>query len=204
MMISDEIIIIGFSIFLIILLGLLLLLLKFLKIFKLSYWGILEIIIFKIPITLAVIFIIGYLANIFFTSPMTVRKIHLESNYIIDREMFKGKDADWQYNHYALKIDEDTLYLRILNNNRIIKTFKKHIFYVDIDKHRFITFQEGQYSDEFMESKEIDRLSLDTSKHHMLRLNPKLMSNPFSFRIILQSTKYGNMFFKKGKWKPLD
>lgn len=39
------------------------------------------------------------------------------------------------------------------------------------------------------------------NEHHMLKLNPLLHADPFMFNVVLRSTKYGNMFFRKGKWK---
>jgi len=178
----------------------------------------------------------------FCTRPMTVRKYNIGGNYVINRDFFKGKNTGWQYEHYWIKISDDTLYLNIMNNNVLIKTYKRPIIYIEKGKHTFIEFYDTislrhaySYEREIVRNSRMEgnpyyrpyRETIDTLKikefvnvsdsvfvtrldsvkqignHHMLEKNPLLHADAFSFNVVLQSTKYGNMFFKKGKWEKL-
>mgnify|MGYP001817308799 CR=1 FL=1 len=130
----------------------------------------------------------------------------------IDTLYFRGKNAQWQYEHYKLEVKDDSLKLIIYNDNRIIKSYKEEIMNIKIHNRSFFTFHADYYSDYRIKNnpksyylnneknKYIERdlrIINDTSKHHMLRVNPSLLLRPHNFRIILYSTKYKNMFFKK-------
>ena len=195
------------------------------------------------PVLLILAVLIAERIYDFFKSPMTVRKYNIEGDYVINRKMFPGKNCDWQFEHYTLHIDRDTLCLNILNNSKLIKTFKRPIFYIDRGKHTFFEFYNYQQIDSDAQ-KEIDnydfdsiaekyrdsmnpdqayimeRIEIETDSiraimydsivtikrdsaychinHHLLKQNPLLHADPFNFNIVLQSTKYGNMFFTKG------
>ena len=75
------------------------------------------------PVLLILALLIAERIYDFFKSPMTVRKYNIEGDYVINRKMFPGKNCDWQFEHYTLHIDRDTLCLNILNNSKLIKTF---------------------------------------------------------------------------------
>ena len=188
---------------------------------------------FLVPISLVVLFFTIRLIHNFYTSPMKVNNSDLEGDYVINTDMFKGSNADWQYQHYWLKIKYDTLYLNVMNNGKLIKIFKKKVYKTRRNKHEFIEFydkyqldrEEVRYarvyirdnydiilkdpSDTIIRSYETVTDSVFYSRvqkanegeHHMLKLNPLLHADPFMFNIVLRSTKYGNMFFRKGKWE---
>ncbi len=187
---------------------------------------------FLFPIILYGTVAILYLTIDFVTSPMTVHMSDIEGEYIINTDIFKGKDADWQYEHYWLKVKNDTLYLNVMNNGELIRTYKRRVYQTWKKKHEFIEF----YDEWQFRGEEVPYVRINTNKdtnnvfktrgdttylyrtvkdsvfyykmlkaneleHHMLKLNPLLSADPFMFNLILRSTKYGNMFFKKGKWK---
>jgi len=198
------------------------------------------------PVLLITVLFVGKKIYDFINSPMSVRKYNIEGDYVINRKMFSGKNCDWQYEHYTIHIDRDTLYLNILNNSKLIKTYKRPIFYVRRGKHTFFEFHNywqirfaalkeiENYSFDYIDDKYIDNMNPDQTyireqieketdsirtilydsivaikrdsaihyvEHHMLKLNPLLHADPFMFNVVLRSTKYGNMFFRKGKWK---
>ncbi len=181
----------------------------------------------------------------FVKSPMTIRKYNIEGDYVINRGLFSGKNCDWQFEHYTLRIYKDTLYLKVFNNRKLVNIYKRPIFYTDRGKHTFFEFYNSRqidfdtqqvidkYNFDYIADKYMDNMNPDQTfimekiehetdsirsilydsivtvktdsvvryaDHHMLRLNPLLHADPFSFNIVLQSTKYGNVFFTKGNW----
>ncbi|MEM6717851.1 MAG: hypothetical protein AAF611_00915 [Bacteroidota bacterium] len=171
---------------------------------------------------------------------MTVKKYHLDGNYVINRNLFKGPNTDWQYEHYRLSIKNDTLVLIVMNNGKIIKTYEKPISYTTKGKHTFFCFSKAtrfprikhvfpfdmkdavenfineNCQDSMVSSAYEYKLQKEFSKrindsiykvtmdsidkfpgHHMLKFNPVLHADPFSFNIVLRSTRYRNMFFVK-------
>jgi energy-coupling factor transporter transmembrane protein EcfT len=152
-----------------------------------------------------------------YNSPITVSKSKLLGNYVIDRAMFKGKNADWQYEHYRLKIDEDTLKLTIMNHGKEFKIYSKKITPIELENNSFFVFYGDYWQDKKITNpamygyfSQTDSLTLvarkmsirnDTLNHHLLRVNPSISVLAHGFSIILYSPKYGNMFFKKGEWE---
>lgn len=214
-----------------------------------------------IRVALSAPFFLGFFALIIFLAyeqimrPMAVRgRFHLEGDYVINRELFSGANADWQYNHYKLRIEDDRLYLMVLGGGEVIKAYSRPIYYTKKGKHIF--FELYDYS-VFSKAarKEISRRinhtipnttvgkpnalnradsaalrqhesnslyvdslwqkvypalfahnrdsTINSVSHHMLKQNPLLHADPFEFNVVLRSTKYGNMFFTKGEWRPL-
>lgn len=155
-------------------------------------------------------------AHEFVTSPMKVTKWRLQGTYVINTEIFKGENTNWQYDHYWLKIKDDVLYLNVMKEGKLIKQFKKAIEYKTIGKHVFINFDDNKSTQ--VECRDVmgdayftivpGRFELwnhdgsyNSTNHHMLKRYPLLHADPFNFNIVLQSEKYGNMFFTKGRWK---
>ncbi len=206
------------------------------KLFKKSLtWRFILFTTFLAPIS---VIIVGLLFNIvydFMTSPMKVKESDLEGDYIINTDLFKGENTEWQYEHYWLRIEKDTLYLNIMNEGKLIHTYKKKINHSwKGGRHDFFEFY-GEYkfrNDHIMyiRNEGLNELNAEIYKslpndtmygsirvkdsvlnarileaypneHHMLKLNPLLHADPFMFNVVLRSTKYGNMFFRKGKWK---
>lgn len=130
--------------------------------------------------------IIFYIIS-FFTSKKEIEINDIYGNYIIDREKYAGEQADWQYNHYRFKITE-----------------KNKIFFYITDKENITTTIEGTVS--YSEGGHSPHLKIEINEpvYHVLKENPTLYREIWSFYYVFESNKYGNMFFKKGNWKPIN
>lgn len=121
-----------------------------------------------------------------FTTKMKVRKRNIYGKYVVYRSKFPGKQSDWQYNHFRFEITKQ-------NELVFYQTEKGIIIKKDSIK---VSFLEQYHSDRLV-------ISGDTNRHHILSQNPTLYRNIGSFYYVFNSPKFGNMFFKKGKWKPI-
>ena len=98
-------------------------------------------------------------------------------SYIIDRRFFKGKKSDWQYNSYRFEItDKDSIFFHCTIGERIFKTYRGTI---DIS----VSYASA-------------RLILSTY--------PTTYRSAWNFYLVFHSPYYNNMYFRKGKWKPLN
>ena len=116
-------------------------------------------------------------------SKKVLTKADYYGEYIIDRNFFKGKQANWQYETYRFKITEkDSIYFYVTNFDKIIKTYKGRIKTV------------SPYGSE--------RLIIEMEKPtiHILETNPTIYRNSWGFYLVFNSQKFKNMYFKKGKW----
>ncbi|RFZ91727.1 hypothetical protein D0C36_09710 [Mucilaginibacter conchicola] len=107
--------------------------------------------------------------------------------YVIDRPMFKGKQADWQYDHFKLELTPQNKFnFYLLDNGKVIKAYNGNI-----------SFNNNYTS---------PRLGIqpDSPVHHIISGNPTLYRGKFSYYYVFESAKFGNVFFKKGKWKPIE
>jgi len=129
-------------------------------------------------------FIIGIFIN-FLKSKTNVSKEDFYGTYIVDRNFFKGKDADWQYNHYRFEITKnDELNLYVTNKNKVLKIYKRKI--------------------EFIEGNASPHLKIiNENPKFILEPEPALYRNSWDFYLVFKTKLYSNMFFKKGKWKPI-
>jgi len=149
-------------------------------------------------------------------APTTLTQKELIGSYEIDTTYFKGKNAKWQYSRYQLKIGAKSISLKIIENGRLLNEIEKPINNITIENRAFFTFHGDYYSDlnfkieprnrfyqtledSIHQVKKEKLIQNDTLNHHMLRLNPSLLLSPHSFRVVLYSTKYKNMYFKKIK-----
>ena len=122
-----------------------------------------------------------------FTSKKNVEKEDIYGDYIIDRSKFSGKQADWQYNHYRFKITEDNkIFFYITEKENIIKTIEGKVEFTD-----------DGYSPHV-------KIELEEPKFHILKENPALYREVWSFYYVFESEKYKNVFFTKGNWKSID
>ena len=119
-----------------------------------------------------------------FNTKMEVTKDDIYGEYIIDRNMFKGVQADWQYNRYRFKVaEDDILSFYLIDGKTILDSVKINVSFV---------------------SRRSDRVKLEQLNiHHILSTNPTLHRDIWDFYYSFYSEKYGNMYFKKGDWKPL-
>ncbi|MCH3881587.1 MULTISPECIES: hypothetical protein [Tenacibaculum] len=130
--------------------------------------------------------IIGSLLKPFYTKKI-LDKEDFYGQYVIDRDYFPGKQADWQYNNFRFEIKEnDSIYFYVTDKNRIINT---HTGYISTVK---------PYQSE--------RLKINTLKpsHHVINSNPTIYRGVWSFIMVFKSSKYHNMYFKKRKWEPIN
>ena len=135
-------------------------------------------VVFFLPfVLLALIYIYGYC----FVDKMQVDKEDIYGEYIINKKKCPGNQANWQYEHYRFEIKKNNkIYFKILNDNKkIIKTIVKDI---EIK--------------EYYNSPHID-IKPKVDDLHILRKNPTLYREIWSFYYVFESEKYGNMFFKK-------
>lgn len=147
------------------------------KIFKISAYG--------IWILIGLFFITVFFVNLL-NSKTNVSKQDFYGSYIIDRNFFKGKNADWQYNHYRFEITkDDELKLYVTNNGKILKIYKRKI--------------------EFIEGIASPHLKIiNENPNFILESEPTLYRNSWDFYLVFNTKSYSNMFFKKGIWKPIN
>jgi hypothetical protein len=122
-----------------------------------------------------------------FTTKMTLNKNEIYGEYVIAKNKCAGKQAKWQYNHYRFEIKKDNkIYFYITKNERVIKTIIKDI-----------KFNYGH-------SSPLLDIDLKTNDFHVLKEDPILYREIWTFYYVFQSEKFGNMFFTKGKWKSIE
>lgn len=124
------------------------------------------------------------------TQWITAKKILTKKDYygeyIINREYFKGKQTDWQYENYRFKINEnDSIYFYKTIGNRIIETYKGQITTVN------------PYGSERL------IIKMENPTIHILETNPTIYRSSWNFYLVFNSPKFKNMYFKKGEWKSL-
>ena len=147
-------------------------------------------------------------------SPTTVSDSKLRGLYEIDTLYFRGRNANWQHSRYKLEIGDDSLKLRVMGKNYVAKEVKRKIINIDIIDRSFFTFHDDYYADYHIKNKIKNRyfsskedslaqtekefkIVNDSLNHHMLRVNPSLLLKPHNFRVVIYSTKFKNMYFKK-------
>ncbi|TXF76370.1 hypothetical protein [Chryseobacterium sp.] len=121
--------------------------------------------------------------NDFINSKTKVDKKDIYGTYVVDRKMFKGKNANWQYEHFTYKIKEnnDFTFYEYFNNGSIKSIHKGRIKFVD-----------GYTSPHLM----IINLA---PNHQVVDKEPLLVRSNWNFYYVFKSKKFGNMFFIKKK-----
>jgi len=79
-----------------------------------------------------IIFVIGFVLFVFtlkwFNSKTILDKKDYHGEYVINRNYFKGEQADWQYNHYRFEINkDDTIIFYETDGDEILETYKGKI-----------------------------------------------------------------------------
>ena len=121
-----------------------------------------------------------------FFDKMTLDKKDFYGEYIIDRSYFKGVQADWQYNHFRFKITrEDSIFFYVTDGERIIQTYSGTIW----SPSRYNSARLG--------------IRMNQPTHHVVSSNPTIYRDVWKFHLVFYSPNYNNMYFKKGKWKPI-
>ncbi len=122
------------------------------------------------------------------TAKKELHKKNYYGAYIVDRDYFPGKQANWQYQNFRFEIrDDDSIFFYVTDKEKILKTYKGTI----------TTTEPYSYSS--------DRLILNMEKptHHIMIGNPTIYRNAWSFYMVFNSPKFKNVYFKKGRWKPI-
>lgn len=122
----------------------------------------------------------------FFTRKTILEKEDYYGEYIIDRNYFKGEQADWQYNSFRFEIKpNDSIYFYVTDQRKILKTYEGTIETVTpYGSARLV-------------------VNMEEPTHHVFSRNPTTYRAVWSFYLVFNSPKYYNMFFRKGKWKEI-
>lgn len=109
--------------------------------------------------------------------------------YIVNRDYFPGKQADWQYNNFRFEIKEnDSIYFYVTNKEQILTRYVGTI----------TTTPPYRYRSERL------IINMVQPTHHILESSPTTYRNAWSFYLVFFSAKFNNVYFKKGKWKPIN
>lgn len=132
------------------------------------------------------LFILGTIIRLL-TDKKELEKNDYYGEYIVNRDYFPGKQADWQYDNFRFEIkDNDSIYFHVTDKEEILKTY------------RGIITTTKPYSSERL------LISMEQPTHHIMTSNPTTCRSAWSFYLVFYSPKFNNVYFKKGKWKPLD
>jgi hypothetical protein len=136
---------------------------------------------------------VGFIALIYTIGSLKADKILSKEDfygeYVIDRNYFKGKQANWQYNNFRFEIKKnDSIYFYVTDTGRIKKTYKGIIKTTNPNDYNSARLSI------FMEQPTI----------HILKTNPTIYRSAWNFYLVFLSDKFNNMYFKKGNWKLLD
>lgn len=132
-------------------------------------------------------FISAVVLIVFLTSKKELEKSDYHGEYIVNRDYFPGKQANWQYNSFRFVIKEnDSIYFFVTDKKQILKTYKGTI-----------TTTKPYASERLV-------LNMEQPTHHILNSNPTTYRNAWDFYLVFNSPKFNNVFFKKGEWKALD
>ena len=119
-----------------------------------------------------------------FTQKMSLDKNEIYGEYVINKNKCPGKQANWQYEQYRFEIKKDNkLYFKILKNKKVIKTIVKNI----------------EIKEYYHPSPRLD-IKTNIDDFHIIRENPTLYREIWTYYYVFHSEKFGNIFFTKKKW----
>ncbi len=125
------------------------------------------------------IVVLAMIARPFMTKKV-LDKSDFYGNYVIDTTYFDPVQAQWQYDHFRFEIKRnDSVYFHITDKDRIIKTYKGSITYPKPYGSARLKFK------------------MKYPPHHILETPPTIYRSTWSFRLVFNSRKYNNMYFKK-------
>ena len=123
------------------------------------------------------------------TSKTELEKDDYYGEYVVNRDYFKGRQTDWQYNNFRFEItDQDSIFFHVTDKEKIVKTYRGTIKTTNPEYHR---------SDRLI-------IEMEQPTHHILTSNPTTYRSAWSFYLVFNSPKFHNVFFKKGKWQPIE
>jgi hypothetical protein len=121
------------------------------------------------------------------TDKKELDKEDYQGEYIIDRDYFPGRQADWQYNNFRFEIKQnDSIYFHVTDKEKILKTYRGTI-----------TTTKTYSSERLI-------INMEEATHHIIRSNPTTYRSAWSYYLVFYSPKFNNVYFRKGQWKPLD
>ncbi|MDR2469960.1 MAG: hypothetical protein LBD27_05720, partial [Tannerella sp.] len=107
--------------------------------------------------------------------------------YVVNRNFFKGRQADWQYNTFRFEIrNNDSIYFFVTDREDILETYRGSV-----------TTTKSCRSERLI-------INMEQPTHHILSGNPTTYRSTWSFYLVFHSPKFNNVFFKKGTWKALE
>ena len=107
--------------------------------------------------------------------------------YVIDRDFFRGKQADWQYENFRFEIKEnDKIYFYVINKDKIKQTYI------------------GTITTTKTYNSEVIEIQMKQPTIHIMKRNPRIWRSAWNFNLVFYSEKFNNMYFKKGTWESLD
>ena len=119
----------------------------------------------------------------FLNQKMILDKDNYYGDYIVNRNYFKGKQADWQYEHFRFTITKnDSIFFYVTEKEKIIKVYKGTIS----------TKNPYSHSERIV-------INMEQPTHHILTTNPTTYRNAWSFILVFKLPKFNNMYFYKGK-----
>jgi hypothetical protein len=131
------------------------------------------------------LFILGSIVRLL-TDKKVLKKKDYYGEYMVDRDFFSGKQADWQYNSFRFEIKKnDSIYFYVTNKEKILKTYCGTIATTK------------SYSSQQL------IINMKQPTHHILTSNPTIYRSAWSFYLVFYSPKFNNVCFKKGEWKPI-
>lgn len=123
------------------------------------------------------------------TNKTVLKKEDYYGHYIVNRDYFTGRQTDWQYDHFRFEIKEnDSIYFYQTDKEKILNTYKGTI----------TTTSRSQYNSARL------KINMEQPTIHILASNPTTHREAWGFYLTFYSPKFNNLFFKKGKWKPID
>ena len=123
------------------------------------------------------------------TSKTELDKEDYYGEYVVNRDYFEGEQTDWQYNHFRFEItDEDSIFFYVTDKEKILKTYRGTIKTTDPGNYRSARVI----------------IEMEEPTHHILTSNPTTYRSAWDFNLVFKSPKFYNVFFEKGKWKPID
>ena len=121
------------------------------------------------------------------TAKTELKKKDYYGEYIVNRNYFPGRQADWQYDNFRFEIKEnDSIFFYVTDKEKIVKTYRGTI-----------TTTKPYSSERLI-------INMEQPTHHIMTSNPTTYRSAWNFYLVFYSPKFNNVYFKKGKWKPLD
>lgn len=133
---------------------------------------------FFVSLCALVFFVALLFTGQFKSRPILLKKSDIVGIYKIDTSFFPGKNANWQKEHFWFEIkSNDELIIHEVLDDGTATLLKGKVIWVDSSPDKW-------------------KVKLD-NEHHVFSSSPTLFRGASRFYYVLQSPKFGNMFFRK-------